>query len=406
MKNRVLFILLIIFPIFLFGQEKKIQLHDIKYSQEIEQAVQEETMSESKAAYYYTYIGEYEKALEQYELPLAFGLDSTNLENENILKGHRTINAFDYLADKLKEERVVIISEAHHKPQHRVFTRKLLKDLKKAGFTHFGLETLTPSYGDTTQFLMDTELAERGFPLCGPLTGFYTREPQMANLVRTAIQFDFELFAYENTNRKVERDLQQALNIQKYLKAHPEAKIVIHCGWYHAIESSFPKRKKDFYMAYHLKRLTGIDPLTIYQDALSEKYLLEESPFYKMIASDEISIIEKQDGTIFNGVDERNHFDVLIYHPKTKFIKNRPHWLLEIDDNQLVPIPKEYRIQLDYPVIVKAFSKQENENATPIDIIELTSVKDDTELILPKGNYIIVFENQVKENLKIDVTIQ
>ena len=67
------------------------------------------------------------------------------------------------------------------------------------------------------------------------------------------------------------------------MKAHPNEKIVLHCGWYHAIESDYPKRKSDNYMAYHLKKRTGINPLTIYQDALSEKVSMEESPYFKMI---------------------------------------------------------------------------------------------------------------------------
>ena len=386
-KVNQIFLLIILISSSIYGQEKKIPLHDLKFSYEIEKELAEETLRKTTAAYYYSYLGNYEQALKHYELHLDWGLDSISTRDSIDFLQYQPVDAYDFLEEKTKEEQIVIISEAHHKPQHRIFTRKLLKSLYQNGFRYLGLETMSPSYGDTTQFLMDTQLSERGFPLNSPMTGYYTREPQMANLVRTALELGFEIFGYESTERKKERDLQQAININRFIDAHPKGKVVIHCGWYHAIESDYPKRKSDNYMAYHLKRMTGIDPLTIYQDALSEKQILPESPLYKMVKAESTSVLVNKEGTIFNGIDNRNHFDILIYHPRTKYLKNRPNWLLDIKGNKAVKIKKRKISKIQYPIIVKAFANKENRNATPIDQIELKDRKDSTPLVLKKGIY-------------------
>ncbi|NRB63834.1 MAG: hypothetical protein HRU40_12550, partial [Saprospiraceae bacterium] len=313
---------------------------------------------------------------------------------------YQLINPFRYLKQRTKDEKIIIISEAHHKPQHRVFTRKLLKTLYENGFRYLGLETITPSYGDSTQFLMDTQLNHRKYPLNSPITGFYSREPQMANLIREAIQLGFEIFGYEKMIKGKDRDLQQAINIQKFMKKQPNGKMVIHCGWYHAIESDFPKRKKDNYMAYHLKKITGINPLTIYQDALSEKEKIVESPFYQMIDSKKIGMLINDKKEIFNGHQNQKHFDIFIYHPRTQYLNNRPHWLFEIHGNKFVEVETD-RINIEqYPIIVKAILNGENYTAAPIDQVELKSKEDLTPLVLKPGDYQIVITDKNRNEIR------
>lgn len=374
-----------------YSQNDLSKLFDTKFSYEIENELKNNKLRESSASYYYTYIGEYEKALMTYEVPLAWGLDSLSHADSLAFKKYHPINAYDYLADRTKNEQIVIISEAHQKPQHRVFTLNLLESLYKNGFRYLGLETLTPNIVDSTQNLMDTLLNKRGYPLNNGITGYYTREPQMGNLVRKALDLGFELFAYEAMPRKEERDLQQAHNIEKFLAKHPNQKIVIHCGWYHAIESNYPKRRKDHYLAYHLKKLTGIDPLTIYQDALSEKYLYKESPYYHLTKANEVSILIDDNGHVFNGKEDAVHnFDILVYHPRTKYVNNRPNWLFGIKGNKFVEIEKG-KIAVDkYPILAKAYLANEEYRTTPVDIIELDSFEEPEKLVLKKGVYRIV----------------
>ncbi|MEO1438216.1 MAG: hypothetical protein AAFV80_21925 [Bacteroidota bacterium] len=365
-----------------------------KTSAQIQEGLKDGSISKSSAAYQYTFIGDYEAALEQYELHLDWDLDSLTAKDSLDLLSYHPINAFNYLAERTREEEIVIISEAHQKPQHRVFTTQLLESLYANGFRYLGLECLSNNPVDSNLFLLDTGLNERGFPWDSPITGYYAQEPQMGQLIRKALDLGFELFAYERTHKGTERDLQQAQNIKRFMDHLPEGgkgKIVIHCGWYHAIESNFPKRKNDHYMAYHLKRLTGIDPLTIYQDALSEKRLSPPSPYYSLIEAEEMSVLLNLEGQAYQGPNGMNHFDLLIYHPPTRMVNGRPHWIAEHPELQ----PHELQLlpRTAFPLLAKAYNYGEDiKKATPIDVIEVANNDVPRVFYLPKGTYLIDVE--------------
>lgn len=374
-----------------FGQ-KKLQLHDYKFSEDIVAELDSGTLRQTSAAYYYTYIGDYQKAIEQYELALDWGLDSISQIDSLLFLDYQPINAFSYLAEQVQLDSIVIISEAHQKPQHRTFTKQLLQTLYNQGFRYFGLETLLPSFQDSTKFLFDQELNARKYPLNSPMTGYYTREAQMADLVRQAIAIGYEVFAYERMSSG-ERDYLQAKNIMKFIENRPPGKVLIQGGWYHAIESNYPKPKDNNWMAYHLKQM-GKNPLTIYQDALTEKGALPASPLFDLVQTDQISVLVNAQGQVFNGFDDQKHFDILLYHPPTKYKKGRPSWLYEQAGHRFVPIEKK-RITADqYPVLVKAIFQNEEKNAVPLDIIELKSAHDPKELVLRKGKYWIIITSK------------
>ena len=284
----------------------------------------------------------------------------------------------------IEKEQVVIISEAHHKPQHRIFTADMLNVFYEKGYRYLGLETLTPNFVDPSKCLMDTMINERGYALNSPLSGFYTREPQMGNMVRKAISLGMTVFGYEYTGGELDRDLGQAKKIAEYMADHPEGKILIHCGWYHAIESNYPKYEGTNYMAYHLKQITGIDPLTIYQDALSEKRKLEESPYYRTLDAVEVSVLVDDKGDVFNGKIGTDHFDILVYHPEPSYKKNRPDWLYK---ESLKEVYEEYKgREEDYPIIVEAY-KLEEENGVPVDRVEYMEITEKKPLLLELGKY-------------------
>ncbi len=400
MKKQYLFVITLLFSLILNGQSDPNLVYEPKFSLEIEEALASDKITESRAVTYFSNIGEYEKAISSQDVPIQWKLDTMTLADRNNFLKFQPKNAFDYLSEVTKKEQIVIISEAHQKPQHRIFTAKMLKALYANGFRHLGIEAVNPDFTktDSIYFLFDAKLNERGYALYKTKTGTYTLEPQMSNMIRTAIALGFKIFAYEKFTREKDRDLQQALNVQRYMNKHPDGKIVLHCGWFHAIESSFPKIKKDNWMAYHLKNITGIDPYTIYQDALSEKRILPESPYYQMIKVDKMSVLVHEEGTVFNGVDTVNHFDVLVYHPRTTYIKGRPNWLLELEGNRLIKIKKNKVAKNNYPVIVKAILQAEGKEAVPVDVLEIKSRKDIKRLVLPKGKYLI---EMIDKNRKV-----
>jgi hypothetical protein len=370
-----------------FSRAQRIQTYDLKFTDQILQELKQGKLHEASAAYMFTYIGKYREALKLYEVPLAWGMDAMSAAEKADFQQYRPVNAYRYLEERTKSERLVIISEAHHKVQHRVFTRNMLSALYNNGFRYLGIEALMTTPENPENMLLDEDLQRRGYPLYGPLSGTYTREPQMSNMIREAIAMGFKIFGYERTGSGEERDIQQAKNILRFMEDHPDGKVAIHCGWYHAIESNYPKREDTYYMAHNIKQFSGIDPLTIYQDALSERLLDEESPYYKMVNADEVSVLLNAGGEVFNGKPGEAHFDIMVYHPPTKYRKNRPDWLYHLPDHTFVKVKSELVDKEQYPVIVKAYPLGEVPEAAPMDVIELATPGDNTYLVLKKGKY-------------------
>ena len=357
-----------------------------KFSYEIYDAMKNGQLRASSASYCMVDIGNYAAALQLNEVALEWGLDTLDTDMELDV-----IPPEDYFKNLDDQVSLVIVSEAHHKPQHRIFTRKILKTLYDKGFRYLGLEALTTNFNHP-QFVLDSLLNDRRYPLDSPLTGRYAMEPMMGQLIRTALDLGFTVFGYDRFGGDIERDLGQAMNIKKMMDRDPEGKYLIHCGWYHAIESDYPKRKDDRYMAHHLKRLTGHDPLTVYQDLLSEKYLYRESPVYEKLQG-EMGIVVNSRGEALKMVD---HFDVLVYHPRTTFKYGRPSYLFSNPNMRMIKMSlTEY--DLSYPVHIEATLIKEGQDATPMDRVEVLSPYQNTNLILPPGEYsIYIIDNTGK----------
>ncbi|MDO5610946.1 MAG: hypothetical protein Q4G62_09305 [Pseudomonadota bacterium] len=102
------------------------------------------------------------------------------------------VPALQAILDMTRDQRVVMINEAHTVARTRVLTLQLLEPMREAGFTHLGLETL--SVGDDGR-LFDDALPTRGYPTNH--SGYYTREPIFAEIIREAIRLGYTLVAYE-----------------------------------------------------------------------------------------------------------------------------------------------------------------------------------------------------------------
>lgn len=370
--------------IIMFQKPQAQPLHQYKYIAEIEAEAAAGNLRVSRAAQYYSYIGAFERALRvPNEVPLEWGFDTLTQADKSHFAGFQPQPALEALLQKAELTQVLILNEAHHKPQHRVFTRSLLKGLFERGYRYFGLEALTNCAGG----FCDSTLNERGYALNSPITGTYVTEPQMGNLIREAIAAGFEVFPYEQFSR--DRELDQARNISAFMKAHPDGKVLLHCGWYHLLEE---ENQGYTYMAAHLQELTGIDPLTVYQDILVERHCTPESPFYDMVGHyDKPTVFIDQKGRLYNGHDGFEHFDALLYHPRTTYQRNRPSWLTRLPAHRLVEVDN---IGIGFPVLVKAYRSEEPPEAVPVDIIEKAAAWDPTALVLPPGAYRLVMLNR------------
>ena len=164
-------------------------------------------------------------------------------------------NAKDYIINRSKKERVIIINEAHNNSRHRVFTTSLLKDLYKNGYRYLGVEALE-----------DTLINKRKFPNLES-GSLYLHESQYSNLIKEALDLGFTLFNYEYTYVKgktgKDREIEQAENIAKMMALHPNDKFLIHCGYDHVNEGIPGIKSWEKAMAGRLSDRTGVNPFTI-----------------------------------------------------------------------------------------------------------------------------------------------
>lgn len=367
------------------------------FSKEIEENFFTDTTSFAffKSSWEYASIGEYQKALWAFDQVFQ-GYSSLNWEDKRTFLAQTPVNGRTYILTRAEKEKIVMINEAHHQPLHRVFTASLLKDLYEKGYRFLGLEAMA---------YKDSLLNERGYPL--PITGYYIQEPQFGNLVREAIRLGYTVFPYEtkiNANGR-EREIQQARNIHRMIEKYPEGKFLIHCGFDHINEAHVPGWEKA--MAGRIKEFTGIDPFTINQEILTEHYLKEkENPYFTLVDTlKEVSVFINDEGEVFRGAAGDERYDVRLFHPRTTYSNGRPDWLLMKEGNQSYTIPSD-SISIAYPILVKAFIKDEGTDAVPVDVVEIKSFTDQKGLILPFGEYQLVIKNLAGETLKLDVEIE
>ncbi len=350
--------------------------YEVKFSYQIESDLANEKITPSKAGLLYSLIGDYQNSNRCSDIPVSWGIDSLTLDNLNYKP------ALPLIVEQARHRSIVIISENHLKPQHRIFASEIIRELTKLGFSHLGLETF--SNVSNSNMLLDSALSSRGYPLNSPITGTYTLEPQMAELVRNAIELDYILFAYERSEKidGKDRDEIQADNIIRYIEDNPNSKIVIVCGFHHAIESDIRKRERFYWMAHYLKRKLGVDPLTIYQDNFTEKFIENEHVVLKQLCISEPSTFINQEEEL---VKISAHVDIEVVHPKTTYINRRPSWLYKDEDYKPVKVKLNRQAQ-NFPIIVSAYRTNET-SAVPIDRIELKHKYDTKELVLKKGKY-------------------
>lgn len=304
----------------------------------------------------------------------------------------KKIDAKNYIIEQSKKSQIVIINEAHHIAKHRTFTKSLLQDLYISGYRYLGLEALT-----------DLEINKRKFALAE--SGYYTKEPEFGNLIHEALKIGYTLFGYEATEGKngKEREIEQAENIQKFIEGNSNGKVLIHCGYAHAYENDYPAWGKA--MAGRLKDNINTDPLTIDQTIISEKSKVENNHIFIKLnkTKDPIILIDK-DGKVFNGKGEVKQTDIVIIHPETTYINNRPDWLLKGKERYTIPPVK---IKNDTPLLVLAYRNNEFENnGVPADIIEINDSKSPKELYLVKGTYTIVIKDKnynINEKYKVEI---
>lgn len=244
------------------------------------------------------------------------------------LGGFEPRDAIGYILAVADIRQIVMVNERHHASPDRLLTLALLEPLAKMGFRYLALETLAH----------EDPINERGYPV--GKSGYYTNDVVFAEVVRYAIELGYEIVAYEETpdqkrqeadraTRQVNRDTWQARNIvSRILDEDPDAKVLVHCGYAHLQEA---KHERWTPMAYVLRQLTGVDPLTIDQTRLSERsapafeHPVRREAIRRGWLNDGPIVLLDADGALLQA--GRASIDVNVLSPSTKYANGRPLWM-------------------------------------------------------------------------------
>lgn len=345
------------------------------------------------AAVNYSFIGDHKNTLISWDTAVQSRKYKPTAADSALLKNASLKNARDYIIERSKKEQVIIINEAHHNPMHRRFTSSLLKGLYQNGYRYLGLEAIE-----------DSLINERNYAV--KESGYYTNEPEFGNMIYEARRLGFIVFGYEAPEGKngKEREIAQAQNIKQYMQAHPEGKVIIHCGFDHIFEGEVRNWEKA--MAGRLKEYTGIDPFTIDQVKFSERSSPELSHYFVNATNKkEAFVLIDAQHQAFRGSTTPPQTDLVIIHPRTRYKWDRPHW--RALGRKTYWLPKKRLTGLSFPLMVMAMRTDELENGVPADIIYLESPEHKKPLYLTPGKYTLLMRNDAHEfRSRADITVR
>ncbi|MFS2318245.1 hypothetical protein RMQ97_09925 [Maricaulis sp. D1M11] len=311
------------------------------------------------------------------------------------LTNYTRTDALDYLRTAIADRNIVIINEAHQMGHHRAFMAELLPVLKEAGFTHFGMEALSPEAEHVWQ--------TTGTPTGG--SGYYFSDPMMGHVLSVADQQGFDWFAYEiraeqridcavqectPETRIANREQAQAQNIhERVFVDNPNARVALYVGFSHLDEG----HDGNTWMAARLAELSGFDPLTIDQVTGSGIAPAETAALVQSIhdgfAITEPSILVSDAGTPLAPPTSRWDADITLFLPAAlnSDPEARPEWLAAIPGRQ--PVDIDVSSLEERPLVVQAFSTPRAERAAPVDQLSILEGEDvsSIQLFLPAGHY-------------------
>lgn len=277
--------------------------------------------------------------------------------------------------------RIVMVNEAHHVAQTRVLTLALLPRLRALGFTHFAAEGIDEH---------DRDLAPRGYPV--DTTGTYVREPVYGEIIRSALKLGFVVVAYESTTPGADdatREEEQARHlVERVFRSQPQARLFVHAGYAHVHKSKGYLFAEP--MAMHLRRMSGIDPLSVDQTMLRPIDAQREYADYRTLL--QRFAIRTPTVLMANRGDaawtlQPEYYDVsVILPPSARAIVGRPDWLSLGGTREIVPVDLDLN-EARLPCVLEARYVGESAKAVPADRVLIEHGHGQVAMFLRPGRY-------------------
>lgn len=287
------------------------------------------------------------------------------------------VPASDWITDQAGDYRVIMVNEAHHKPQTRLLTLSLLPHLRRLGFSYLAVEAL----GENP--------FKAGYPTAD--TGYYTSEPVFSELLREANRLGYTLVPYEADKNESDssqqaRETGQAKRLADVIAKDPNARILVHAGYGHIQERAASQPADADPMALEFMRLTRLSVLTIDQTRLTWEDGLAAGRLAEEFAIKAPSVLVDHDSgnawTAFPGT-----FDASVVLPAVDASKIRPNWLDLGGNRRAVSVDMTPCIG-HLPCLAEARHAEESDQAIPADqFVVLNSAEISQPLYLAPGNY-------------------
>jgi hypothetical protein len=303
----------------------------------------------------------------------------------------RAVDAVPVVLAKARGRQAVLLNESHGQAQTRAANFALLAGLRAEGFDVLAIEALAsnmPVPRDaghcSDASLSDAGLAARGYPLAD--SGYYTRDPVYAQLIREALRLGFRLVAYDSYHAdhdQAQREQNQADNLACLFKANPDTRLVVLAGFAHVYEG------KDHWvpggmMAYRFRKATGIDPLTV--DTAIHTYLepgtigLDALPGTRLAPS---YVLQNAAGESFGG----EQVDLALFVPGPAHRNDgQPSWLELGGARKRVAVARS-ECQGQDPCLAEARRVGEDAKAVPSDRCVVGGLEAGCTLFLAPGKY-------------------
>jgi hypothetical protein len=297
------------------------------------------------------------------------------------LSGYRPRSAAEAILEASRGRRVVMLNEEHRVSIQRAFLAELIEGFHREGFTHLALETLSED---------PAAVEARGY--ITTQTGFYTRDPALAEAVRRALQLGMKLHKYEPASDEIgpapgDRDRRSGENLAKLVQGNPSVRVVVYAGRYHIAEIGDADWKP---MAAVFKDRTGIDPLTVEMSSQRECHLPEhEHPAYREARSRGLlmgtaTVLMSEQGEPFTHMP--GQVDMAVFFPPTCLVDHRPQWLSMGGWRRQIVIADRIG-EIAEPLLARADRVGEPADAVPADQVIIWPERPVPALLAPPGKY-------------------
>jgi hypothetical protein len=289
-------------------------------------------------------------------------------------------SALNIIEREARKTRIVVYGEEHHLPQTRSLYEPLLRVLWRQGYRYLAAEAF------------EDEVMRPDFRSPDYQSGYYLLDPVFASAVRVAKDMGYKLIAYDTKERGPSgdesfRDRTQAENIKaRTFDLDPSAKVLILAGRGHASEETAQDGWTP--MASVLKRLTGVNPLTLYAPRMSQRLTSEEEdPLYRFATSRGLVrqptvFVNRGEGRLLGS----DSFDAYIFWPRIKIEYGRPDWMVQTLGRKRARIPAGL-LSGGGMRLVQAFRQGDRASNIPVDQVVIDKPNDRKVLMLPAGRF-------------------